>query len=81
MKTWFVYLIKGQKIGTWANNNAEAERNLRREYGDVPMEFVGMEFGKLGTHPEKVITTGMSVTDMMIATGALDMLVGLRYAK
>ena len=81
MKTWFVYLINGKRIGTWANNNMEAERNLRKEFGDVPMEFVGMEFGKLGTHPDKVITTGMSATDMMIATGSLNMLVGLRYGR
>lgn len=35
MKSWFVYLINGKKIGTWANNNEEAEKNLRKEFGDV----------------------------------------------
>lgn len=82
MKTWFVYFINEQKIGTWANNNAEAERNLRKEYGDVPMKFIGVNYGKeFGVQPDKVTFSGMSATDMMIATGNLNMLVGLRYGR
>ena len=72
-----MYLINGKKIGTLANNTEEAERNLREEYGDAPMEFVGINNGKLGAQPEKVIYRGMSSVDMMIATGALRMLVCL----
>lgn len=79
MKSWFVYLINGNKIGTWANNNEEAERNLRKEYGDVPMKFIGINCGKLGVQPEKVIHRGMSAVDTMIATGMINALVGLRY--
>ena len=78
MKSWFVYLINGKKIGTWANNTEEAEKNLRKEYGDVPMEFVGINYRKLGTQPEKVIYRGMSAVDMMIATGMMNILIGLR---
>ena len=78
MKSWFVYLINNEKIGTWANNTEEAERNLRAEYGDVPMEFVGINYRKLGPQPEKVIYRGMSPVDMMIATGMIKALVGLR---
>lgn len=81
MKSWFVYLINGEKIGTWANNTEEAERNLRKEYGNVPMEFVGINYGKLGVQPEKVIHRGMSAVDTMIATGMMNMLVGLRYGR
>lgn len=78
MKTWFVYLINGKKVGTWANNNAEAERNLRKEFGNIPMEYVGMNYGKLGTSVDEVIYTGMSTVDLMIATGIMNALVGLR---
>lgn len=78
MKSWFVYLINGKKIGTWANNTEEAERNLRKEYGDVTMEFVGINYNDLGAQPEKVIHRGMSAVDTMIATGMMNMLIGLR---
>lgn len=78
MKSWFVYLINNEKIGTLANNTEEAERNLREEYGDVPMEFVGINYEKLGAQPEKVIYRGMSAVDTMIATGMMNMLIGLR---
>ena len=78
MKTWFVYLINGKKVGTWANNNAEAERNLRKEFGNIPMEYVGMNYGKLGTSVDEVIYTGMSTVDLMIASGIMNGLVGLR---
>ena len=81
MKSWFVYLINGKKIGTWANNTEEAEQNLRKEFGDVPMEFVGINYGKLGAQPEKVIHRGMSAVDTMIATGMMNMLVGIRYGR
>lgn len=78
MKTWFVYLINGKKVGTWANNNAEAERNLRKEFGNIPMEYVGMDYGEFGTSADEVICTGMSLVDVMIATGTMNALVGLR---
>lgn len=78
MKSWFVYLINGKKIGTWANNTEEAEQNLRKEFGDVQMEFVGINYGKLGAQPEKVIHRGMSAVDTMIATGMMNALIGLR---
>lgn len=81
MKSWFVYLINGKKIGTWANNTEEAERNLRKEFGDVPMEFIGINYDDIGAQPEKVIYRGMSSVDMMIATGMMNMLVGLRYGR
>ena len=79
MKSWFVYLVNGEKIGTWANNAEEAERNLREEFGDVPMEFIGINYGKLGAQPEKVTHRGMSPVDMMIATGMMNTLIGLRW--
>lgn len=81
MKSWFVYRINGKKIGTWANNTEEAEQNLRKEFGDVPMEFVGINYDDLGAQPEKVIYRGMSAVDMMIATGMMNILVGLRYGR
>ena len=79
MKSWFVYLVNGEKIGTWANNAEEAERNLREEFGDVPMEFIGINYGKLGAQPEKVTHRGMSPVDMMIATGMMNTLIELRW--
>ena len=78
MKSWFVYIINGKKIGTWANNTEEAEKNLREEYGDVSMEFIGINYDDLGAQPEKVIYRGMSAVDMMIATGMMNILIGLR---
>lgn len=79
MKTWFVYLINNEKIGTWANNSDEAEQNLRKEYGDVPMEYVGVTYAGIGPRPDKVIHRGMSPIDTMLAYGLGNMLVGLRY--
>ncbi len=78
MKSWFVYLINGKKISTWANNTEEAENNLRKEFGDVSMEFIGINYRRLGAQPEKVIYRGMSAVDMMIATGMINALIGLR---
>lgn len=78
MKSWFVYLVNNIKIGTWANNTEEAERNLREEYGDVPMEFIGINYGKLGAQYGEVIYRGMSAVDTMIATGMMNILIGLR---
>ena len=78
MKSWFVYLVNGKKIGTWANNEAEAKRNMIAEYGDVPMEFIGINYGRLGAQPEEIIHRGMSPVDTMIAFGFVNMLVGLR---
>lgn len=40
MKSEFVYLINGKEIGTWANSKEEAERNLREQLGNIPMEFI-----------------------------------------
>lgn len=78
MKSWFVYLINGKKIGTWANNSDEAERNLVAEFGDVPMEYLGINFGRIGQQPEEIIHRGMSPVDTMIAFGFGNMLIGLR---
>ncbi len=78
MKSWFVFLVGGKKIGTWANNFAEAERNMVAEYGDAPMEFIGINYGKLGAQPEAVIHRGMSAVDTMIAYGLGNILIGLR---
>jgi len=78
MKSWFVYLINNEEVGTWANNTEEAEKNLRKEFGDVPMEFVGINYNDLGAQPERVIHRGMGTVDMMIATGMINMLIGLR---
>ncbi len=81
MKSWFVYLINGKKIGTWANNTYEAERNLRKEYGDTKMEFIGINYGQFGAQPEEVCHIGMSPVDTMIAFGYANMLVGLRVMR
>lgn len=78
MKSWFVYLISGKKISTWANNPEEAERNLRKEFGDVQMELVGIKCGKVGVQPDEIIYRGMSPVDTMIATGMINAFVGLR---
>lgn len=79
MKAWFVYLISGKKIGVWANNNAQAEINLRREYGDVQAEFIGVNYSKkFGVQPDNIIYSGMSPIDVIIATGMMNVLIGLR---
>ena len=78
MKSWFVFLVNEKKIGTWASNFTEAKGNLVAEYGDVPMEFIGINYGKLGAQPEAVIHRGMSVVDTMIAYGLGNILIGLR---
>ena len=81
MKTWFVFLINGKKIGTWANNDKEAKRNMIAEFGDIPMEFIGMDLNGFGPQPDEVIHRGMSPVDTMIAYGFVNALVGLRYMR
>ena len=73
MKTWFIYLINGKKIGTWTDNTDEAERNLREVFGDdIAMEFVGTHYARdVGPQPDKVIYTGMTAVDFMTAFGGL----------
>lgn len=80
MKAWFVFLINGKKIGTWANNTDEARTNLIAEYGDVEMEYLGIRFGYngIGPAPDKYIYRGMSACDIALASGMLNMLCRLR---
>ena len=78
MKAWFVYIIDGKKIGTWANNNEEAEQNLRKKYGDISMQYVGNTCHNIDLQPDDIIYTGMSTTDKMIAFGFMNMFIGLR---
>ena len=79
MKIWFVFLINGEKVGTWANNTDEAVKNLIAEYGNVPMKYIGIYWGnKLGAEPDRVTRKGMSALDVAIASGLLKMFVGLR---
>ena len=77
MKTWFIYLIDGKRVATWANNCIEARNNLRKEYGsDICMDFVGIDW-HLGHENEKAdeyCYSGMSCVDFMIASGILDAL-------
>lgn len=68
MKSWFVYLIEGRKIGVWANNTEEAEEKLVAEYGNASIEFVGINYGCIGAQPEELIYRGMSSVDMIIAS-------------
>ena len=79
MKSWFVYLINGKKIGTWANSTKEARRNMIEEFGDVPMEFLGIKFDEFGAQPEQMIHRGMSTVDRMIAYNLGETLIGLRF--
>jgi hypothetical protein len=80
MKTWFVFLINGKKVGTWANNELEARKNMSAEYGeDTRMEFLGINYcGKFGPQPEEIIHRGMTPVDTMIAFGFANMFIGLR---
>lgn len=79
MKTWFVYYINEKKVGTWANNEYEARKNLIAEYGNVPMEYIGMYFGDgIGETPDEIVYRGMSAVDSMIAHGYINMFIGFR---
>ena len=79
MKTWFVYLINGKNVATWANNSEEAEENLVKEYGNVEMKYVTTIFFR---NPkikiDEVTYIGMSAVDKMIACGLSDLFSGLR---
>lgn len=78
MKTWFVYIVDGKKIGTWANNNKEAERNLHAKYGNIPMKYVGNVCHDIKLEPDDIITTGMSAVDTMIAFDLINLFAGIR---
>ena len=77
MKSWFVFLVDGKKVGTWAKNYEEAMANMLSEFWDVPLEYLGINYGKLGTQPEKVTHRGMSAVDLMLAYGFGNMLSGM----
>ena len=73
MKGWFIFCVNGEKIGTWANGPEEAKKNLRHFFGDVPMEYLGIQWSEnLGPKADDYIYDGMSTTDMMIASGCLN---------
>lgn len=78
MKTWFVFLINGEKIGVWANNDNEARQKMIKHYGDIPMEFIGIDMPLLRVKSDHVIYDGMSAVDIMIATGLTDLFAGMR---
>lgn len=80
MKAWFVFLINGVKVGTWANNINEARQNMISHYGDIPMEYIGINYhGEKSTAPNVVIKDGMSSVDIGIAFGLMELLVQFRY--
>ena len=78
MKTWFVYLINGKRVGTWENNIKKAEENLVKEYGNVEMEYVGNVCYDPKIKIDKVTNIGMNTVDKMITYGLVGSLVGLR---
>lgn len=78
MKAWFVYLINGKQVGTWANNTDEAEENLKKEYGNVKMEYLGNNCYNPSIKIDEFTHKGMSAVDTMIAYGLGMMFVGLR---
>ena len=78
MKTWFVYLINGKQVGTWANNTNEAEENLKKEYGNVEMEYIGNNCYNPRIKIDEITHKGMSAVDVIMAYELNMMFVGLR---
>jgi hypothetical protein len=72
MKSWFIFYINGKQVGTWANNADEAKENMIAEFGDIPMEFIGINYNDIGPKVDEAIYRGMSGVDMMIASGLLN---------
>ena len=81
MKTWFVYLINGKWVETWANDTKKAEENLVKEYDNVEMEYVGNSCYDPKIKIDKVTNIGMNTVDKMITYGLVGSLVGLRWER
>lgn len=67
MKTWFIYLINGKRIGTWANNTEKAKENLIKIYGNVEMKYIGNTCYNPKEKIDKFTHKGMSAVDIMMA--------------
>ena len=72
MKAWFVYDINGKHVAVWVNNNDDAKKLLKEEYGDVEMTFLGV--GDRFHTVDSYCYSGMSPCDSMIALGLLNYL-------
>lgn len=81
MKAWFVYLVNGEKVAVWVNNDKEGYDRIAQKYGDVPVKFLGMHLFDSDTEADEYLSTGMTSVDFMIASGFLDYLVMLRYSR
>lgn len=80
MKTWFIYLVNGKKIAVWVNNSDEGYKRIKKKYGDIPMNFMGMKLFN-DDEVDEYLTNGMNGVDFMIASGLLDSLATLRYER
>lgn len=81
MKAWFVFLINGKQVGTWANNTTEARENLVKEYGNVKMEYMGNTCHNPKVKIDEITHEGMSAVDIMIAYGLTNLFAGLRVSN
>ena len=72
MKAWFVFMINGKRVATWAQSYEEAEANLIQKYGNVSMKYVGNTCHNPFMEPlkdDEITTINMSAVDKMIAFG------------
>ena len=72
MKAWFVFMINGKRVATWAQDYEEAEANIIKKYGNVSMEYVGNTCHDPFMEPlndDEITTVNMSCVDKMIAFG------------
>ena len=81
MKTWFIYLVNGKKVAVWVNNSDEGYKRIKKKYGDIPIQFLGMKLFDDDTGADEYLSTGMTSVDFMIASGILDYFSMLRYAR
>ena len=70
MKAWFVFMINGKRVATWAQSYEEAKENLIQKYGNVSMTYVGNTchdpfMDEL--QDDEIDTINMSIVDKMIA--------------
>lgn len=77
MKSWWIFVINGETVATFAQTEEEAIEHLRLEYGDdtpgscIDMIGLWMSYGIHLPRNTKICYAGMSLTDVMIASGIL----------
>lgn len=68
MKTWFVFVVNGERYAVWANSIKEARQKLVDELGTGQGKFIGCQLYEMGKiKVDHYIHSGMNWFDLIIS--------------